>query len=114
MVALKYAIMLNGVTHLIMTKADVLSNFETIRVCTSYTIDGVASDHVPFAAEQEVGLVYRDFKGWQEDISTCKTYEELPAAFKEFMNYIEQETGVPIAIVSLGPDRDDTLIRSLA
>lgn len=114
MVALKYAIMLNGVTHLIMTKADVLSNFETIRVCTSYTVDGVVSDHVPFAAEQEVGLVYRDFKGWQEDISICKTYEELPAALKEFMNYIEQETGVPIVIISLGPDREDTLIRSLA
>ena len=114
MVALKYAIMLNGVTHLIMTKADVLSNFETIRVCTSYTVDGVVSDHVPFAAEQAVGLVYRDFKGWQEDISICKTYEELPAALKEFMNYIEQETGVPIVIISLGPDREDTLIRSLA
>ena len=114
MVALKYAIMLNGVTHLIMTKADVLSNFETIRVCTSYTVDGMVSDHVPFAAEQEVGLVYRDFKGWQEDISICKTYEELPAALKEFMNYIEQETGVPIVIISLGPDREDTLIRSLA
>ena len=113
MVALKYSIMLNGVTHLIMTKADVLSNFDTIRVCTAYNVDGVATDHVPFAPEQEVGLVFRDFKGWNEDISICKTYEALPSAFKDFVNYIEQETGVPIAIISLGPDRDDTLIRSL-
>ena len=114
MVALKYAIMLNGVTHLIMTKADVLSNFDTIRVCTAYATEKGASDHVPFATEQELKLVYRDFKGWKGDISTCKTYEELPETFKEYVNYIEQETGVQIAIISLGPDREDTLIRSLA
>ena len=113
MVALKYAIMLNGVTHLIMTKADVLSNFDTIRVCTAYTVNGVATDHIPFDIGQEVGLLYRDFKGWKEDISLCKTYEALPMHFKEYVNYIEKETGVQIVIISLGPDREDTLIRSL-
>ena len=107
LVALKYAIMLNGVTHLIMTKADVLSNFPLLRVAVSYGKE----ERMPHGDVDAQTIQYRDFEGWQCDISTCRRYDELPQRFKEYVEFIEQETGVPITIISLGPDRQDTLIR---
>ena len=112
LVALKYAIMLNGVTHLIMTKADVLSDFETIRVCTGYTTSSGVKETVSFSSESVTGCVYRDFKGWGSEISRCRSYDALPSSFKEYVRFIETETGVPITIISLGPDRADTLLRN--
>lgn len=107
LVALKYAIMLNGVTHLIMTKADVLSNFPLIRVAVSYGKNG----RNPYGDVKPQEIEFRDFEGWQCDISACRRYEELPQRFKEYVQFIEEATGVPVTIISLGPDRQDTLIR---
>ncbi len=107
LVALKYAIMLNGVTHLIMTKADVLSNFPTLRVAVSYGKEA----RIPYGDTDSQAIQYRDFEGWQCDISHCRRYDELPQRLREYIEFIEHETGVPISIISLGPDRDDTLIR---
>ncbi len=111
LVALKYAIMLNGVTDLIMMKSDVLDNFETIRVATAYRVDGEIMDHVPFDTYAEVEPIYKDFRGWQTDLTGIRREEDLPTAFREYVEFLEKETGVPIRIISLGPDRDQTIIR---
>lgn len=111
LVALKYAIMLNGVTDLIMMKSDVLDNFETIRVATAYRVNGEIMDHVPFDTYAEVEPIYKDFRGWQTDLTGIRREEDLPTAFREYVEFLEKETGVPIRIISLGPDRDQTIIR---
>jgi adenylosuccinate synthase len=111
LVALKYAIMLNGVTDLIMMKSDVLDSFETIRVATAYRVNGEIVDHVPFDTYAEVEPIYKDFRGWQTDLTNIRHEEELPTAFREYVEFLEKETGVPIRIISLGPDRDQTIIR---
>lgn len=111
LVALRYAIMLNGVTDLIMTKADVLSNFEQIRVATAYKQNGERIEHLPYTAYPQPEPVYQDFKGWKQDIANCKKYDELPTALKTYISFIEKETGVPISIISLGADREATLCR---
>jgi len=110
MPALKYSIMLNGVTDLIMMKSDVLCNLDTLKVCTSYKSDGQEIDYIPFN-DQKVEPIYRDFKGWKTDISNAATYAELPTEFKAYVDYIEKETGVKITIISVGPERDKTIIR---
>jgi len=110
MPALKYAIMLNGVTKLIMMKSDVLCDFDTLKVCTAYKINDEIIHYIPFN-EEHVEPIYTEFKGWKHDIGKSKNYAELPNAFKEYVEYIEKETGVPIAIVSVGPDRDRTIFR---
>lgn len=111
MVALKYAIMLNGVTDLIMMKADVMDDFDEIRVATSYLVNGKPSDHVPFDTYAEIQPVYRTFKGWKTPLSHIRDEKDLPAEFREYFEFIERETGVRIRIISLGPDRDQTIIR---
>lgn len=111
LVALKYAIMLNGVTDLIMMKSDVLDSFETIRVATAYRVNGEIVDHVPFDTYAEVEPIYKDFRGWQTDLTNIRHEEELPTAFREYVEFLEKETRVPIRIISLGPDRDQTIIR---
>jgi len=110
MPALKYAIMIDGVSDLIMMKADVLSDFDTIKVCTNYKQDGKIIDYIPFE-DKNLEPVYKEFKGWKTDICNAKTYNELPAEFKAYIEYIEKETGVKISIVSVGPDRDKTIVR---
>lgn len=109
---LKYSVMLNGVTDLIMTKSDVLSGLESFYVATSYKIDGKPVDTVPYTFEGEIKPVFKKFKGWKQDISNVKSFDELPAELKQYIEYIEKETGVPVSIVSVGPDRDETIIRS--
>ena len=107
--ALKYAIMINGVTQLFMMKADVLSGFSEIKVCHSYTVEGKEQTELPYCLYDIEGLNYRSFKGWNCDITGCSTREELPAELKEYIGYIERETGVPVTIISVGPDRSATI-----
>lgn len=111
LVALKYSIMINGVTQLIMMKSDVMNDFETIRVATAYKIGETTTDEFPFSIEEGVEPVYTDFEGWKRDLRQCRTYEEFPEAFKRYVDFIERETGVPVKIISVGPDRDETVIR---
>jgi adenylosuccinate synthase len=109
--ALKYSIMINGITQLFMTKADVMSGFDTIKICTSYRINGEECIEIPFNNDAEIEPVYTELRGWQEEISSIKTYEKLPAALKSFTEFIENQTGVPVTMISVGPDREETIFR---
>ena len=109
LVALKYAIMINGVTKLIMMKSDVLDTFAQIKVCERYDVDGVVTDQLPFSFNNNVTPVYRTLEGWNTDLTKIKSSDEFPPLFKEYIKYIEQQTGVPIVIVSVGPDREQTI-----
>jgi len=109
--ALKYAIMINGVTRLFMMKADVLSGFSEIKVCRSYTTGGREQTELPYCLYDIEKLNYVTFRGWQCDITGCKSWDELPSELKEYIVYIEKETGVPVTIVSVGPDRSATINR---
>jgi len=111
LVALKYAIMINGVTQLIMMKADVMNDFDTIRVATAYRIGGVETTEFPYSIDERVEPVYTDFEGWRCDLRACRSYEDFPAPFRRYVDFIERETGVPVKIVSVGPDRGETVIR---
>jgi len=107
--ALKYAIMVNGVTQLFMMKADVLSGFSEIKVCNSYTVNGREQSELPYCLYDISELNYRSFRGWQCDITGCTTREELPEELKDYVRYIEDETGIPVTIISVGPDRSATI-----
>jgi adenylosuccinate synthase len=110
MVALKYAVRVSGVTQLIMMKADVLSGFETLKVCTAYNYRGEEIDHLPFNIEaQNVTPVYTQFKGWNEDLTKVTDASKLPAALKEYIAFIEKELEIPVKVVSVGPDRLQTI-----
>jgi adenylosuccinate synthase len=108
---MKYSIMINGITQLFMTKADVMSGFRTIKVCTSYKVDGKECFQLPYATESAIEPVYTELEGWEENISDKKTYEELPASLRKYIEFIEKETGVPVTMVSVGPDREETIFR---
>jgi adenylosuccinate synthase len=108
--AMKYAIMINGVTELSMMKADVLSVFDTIRVCTHYEIDGTVIDYLPFdIVDQEITPIYTDLPGWNCDLTQLQSMAEAPEALKGYVAYLEKELEVPITVVSVGPDRKQTL-----
>ncbi|MDX1753710.1 Adenylosuccinate synthetase [Salinimicrobium sediminis] len=110
MVALKYAVQVSGVTQLIMMKADVLSGFETLKICTAYNYRGEEITHLPYNIEAEnVTPVYTHFKGWKEDLTKLSSADELPKELKEYITYIEKELEIPIKIVSVGPDRLQTI-----
>lgn len=111
LVALKYTAMIDGVTDLIMMKSDCLDTFDTIKVCTSYIIDGKETDQFPFDTEAEITPVYTEFKGWNQDLTGCRTEDELPETFKEYIRFMENYLKVPIKIISLGPDREATIER---
>lgn len=111
LVALKYTVMLDGVTDLIMMKSDCLDSFETIKVCTSYIIDGKETNQFPFDTECKITPVYTEFKGWNQDLTGCRKEEELPETFKEYIRFMENYLKVPIKIISLGPDREATIER---
>ena len=111
LVALKYTVMIDGVTDLIMLKSVCLDTFETIKVCTSYIIDGKETDQFPFDTEAEITPVYTEFKGWNQDLTGCRTEDELPETFKEYIRFMENYLKVPIKIISLGPDREATIER---
>lgn len=108
--ALKYAIDLNGVTHLIMMKSDVLSGFENIRVCTGYRYKGTEIDYLPYRTDDDlVEPIYKDIPGWNEDLTKLENYDDAPANLKAYVDYLQKELGVPVHIVSVGPDRKQTL-----
>ncbi len=112
LVALKYACQVNGVTQLMMMKGDVLSGFDTIKVCTSYKYKGEEISHLPYNIEEEnVTPVYSEFKGWSEDLTKMTGKEELPKNLLDYIDFIEKETQIPIKIVSVGPDRKQTILR---
>ena len=108
--ALKYAVMLNGITELVITKADVLSGFETLKVCTHYMLNGKKIDYLPYEVNEPLEPVYKEFKGWKEDITKIDSYDKLPIEFKDYIKYIENEVNVPIKVISVGPIRDETII----
>jgi len=108
---LKYSIMLNGVTDLIMTKSDVLSSLSSFKVAVAYEIDGKITSQVPYTHTENLKPVYKEFKGWNTDITKIKTFNDLPEELKQYIAFIEKETGIPITIVSVGPDRDETIVR---
>lgn len=110
--ALNYAIMLNGVTQLIMMKSDVLSGFDKIKVCTHYKYRGKIIDYVPYDVVNEpIEPVYEELEGWSEDLTGYNDLDQLPSAFLNYIAYIEQATGLPITILSVGPDRKQTMVR---
>ena len=112
LVALKYAIQINGVTQLMMMKGDVLSGFETLKVCTGYNYKGEVIHHLPYNIEEEnVTPIYTEFKGWKQDLTGLTTFESLPKELKDYIEFIEREVEVPIKIVSVGPDRKQTIKR---
>ena len=111
LVALKYAIMINGVSDIALTKADVMSDFDEINVCTAYRVNGELTSQMPTASDAVIEPVYTTLKGWKEDISQCKSYEELPQVFKDYIRFIEEETKTKVSIVSVGPDREATIFR---
>ena len=112
LVALRYAIMVDGVTKLIMMKSDVLDTFETIKACVAYRVNGVETHELPYSIEN-VEPVYVELPGWQQDMTAVKSEEEFPQAFNDYIAFLERELGVPIAIVSVGPDREQTIERKL-
>ena len=108
--ALKYAIMLNGVTSMVMTKADVLSGFAEIKACTHYAVKGELNDRIPYdICQGDITPVYKTFKGWAADLTGVTDPEAIPQELKDYMFYLEQELGVPINYLSVGPDRTQTL-----
>ena len=112
LVALKYACQVNGVTQLIMMKGDVLSGFKTLKVCTSYIYKSAEISHLPFNIEEEnVSPVYTEFKGWKEDLTAISDSKNLPNEFNSYVAFIENYLNLPITIVSVGPDRKQTIIR---
>ena len=110
LVALKYAIMINGVTDLVMMKSDVLDDFETIKVCTAYTKDGVTVTDMPYDTEGWQP-VWEDVPGWHTPLSELRNEKDFPKKFADYITYIERATGTPISIVSVSPDREATIIR---
>lgn len=112
LVALRYAIMLNGVTKLIMMKSDVLDDFPVIKACVAYKINGKETRRVPFDIDAaEIEPVYVELPGWQTPMTAVKSEAEFPARFSEYVAFLEKELGVPVAIVSVGPDRTQTIER---
>lgn len=111
LVALNYSIMLNGVTEMVLTKADVLSDFEDIKICTAYKINGATVNKIPFDNDAPVEPVYTTLKGWNKDISNMKSFDEFPVELKEYIGFIEQITKVKISMISVGADRLATVKR---
>ena len=111
LVALKYAIMINGVTKLIMMKSDVLDTFTTIKACVAYNINGKITTELPYDLAKDVVPVYKEIKGWQTDLTQCTSEEQLPQAFLDYITFLEKELETPISIISVGPDRAQTITR---
>jgi adenylosuccinate synthase len=112
LVALKYAVRVNGVTQLMMMKGDVLSGFKTLKVCTAYEYQGRKIDHLPYNIEPEnVRPIYTECKGWNADLTGLTSYDALPVEFTDYIAFIENEVGVPVKILSVGPDRKQTILR---
>ena len=109
LVALRYTIMLNGVTQLIMMKSDVLDGFETIKACDSYKVNGVETRDFPYSIDEGIEPVYTELKGWNTDMTKINSADQFPKEFKDYLAYLEEKLSVPITIVSVGPDRTQTI-----
>ncbi len=113
LVALRYSIMLNGVTQLIMMKSDVLDSFDEIKACVAYEIDGKETRQFPFIIDDKnIKPVYRTFQGWKTDMTHFKEEQQFPKEFKNYISFLENELETPITIVSIGPDREQTILRN--
>lgn len=111
LVALRYTIMINGVNKLVMMKSDVLDSFDTIKACVSYTVDGIETEDLPFDISETIKPNYIDIPGWKADMTSMRSENEFPEEFNNYITFLEEELGVPISIVSVGPDRSQTIIR---
>ena len=111
LVALKYAVMMNGVTGLIMMKSDIRNDFDTIKVAVGYEVNGEKVDYFPYEADDNIVPVYREFEGWNCDICNVRDFDQFPQQFKDYVAFIEAECGVPVKIISVGPDREETIVR---
>ncbi len=111
LVALRYAVMIDGVTKLIMMKSDVLDDFDTIKACVAYKVNGEEIDHFPFDISEGVEPVYVEMPGWKTPMSKMQSEDEFPEEFNNYLSFLEEELGVPVKIVSVGPDREQTIIR---
>ena len=110
--ALKYAIDVNGVTELMMMKADVLSGIGNLKICTAYRYKGEVIEHLPYKLEEDlIEPIFTEVAGWDEDLTKMASEDEFPESFKSYINYIEKEVGVPISLISVGPDRAQTIMR---
>lgn len=101
--------MINGVTELFMMKADVLDDFETIKICVGYEIDGEVVDKFPFELNDNVKPIYVELPGWETDLTKMTNQNEFPEQFHNYISFIEDETGLPITIASVGPNRAQTI-----
>ena len=113
LVALRYAIMLNGVTNLIMMKSDVMDDFDTIKACVAYDIDGTETENFPFEISDNVKPIYVELPGWKTNMTKMQSEDEFPEEFNAYLSFLEEFLGVTIIIVSVGPDRDQTIVRGL-
>jgi adenylosuccinate synthase len=115
-VALKYAVRVNGIHAIALTKLDVLSGFASIPVCTDYRNDA-EGEGLSFRGNtvflDSVEPVFRKMEGWKKDLGSCRSFEDLPRAARDYVTFIEEETGVPVVLVGVGPSRDQTIIRGL-
>lgn len=111
LVALRYSIMLNGVTQLIMMKSDVLDDFDEIKACVAYKINGEVTNQFPFSIDESIEPVYETLPGWKTDMTQFKNESEFPQAFADYIKFLEKELETPITIVSIGPDREQTIVR---
>jgi adenylosuccinate synthase len=109
LVALKYSLMLNGVTQLIMTKTDVLDTFDTIKIATAYSVNGELSDQMPFDLEADIKPVFTELPGWNTDLTGIRSKEQFPSELKDYITFLEKELQVPVKYVSVGPDREQII-----
>jgi adenylosuccinate synthase len=110
-IALQFACMINGVTQIIMTKADILDNLPELKVCNGYKINGEEKNYVPFQMNRvTIEPVYKNFEGWQQDISSIADYQALPAPMKNYIDYLDKFLGVPVKYISNGPGRDQIVV----
>ncbi|MDO5760652.1 MAG: adenylosuccinate synthase [Bacteroidota bacterium] len=111
-VALRYACMLNGVTDLMLMKIDVLDNFSQVKLCEKYSINGKEIDYIPYnMSADKITPIYSSYKGWMQSVSKIRDYEALPLEIKDYISAIEQKTGIKVKLISVSPDREDTIIR---
>jgi adenylosuccinate synthase len=108
--ALHYSVMINGVNELIMMKSDVLSGIDEVKVCTSYKVNGVESLEMPFdICNATIEPIYESFEGWQDDLTQIRSFEALPNSFRSYCEQISNRSECPIGIISVGPDREETI-----
>src|SRR5262249_23260943 len=112
LVLLKHSCRLNSINGLVVTRLDVLSGFDKLQVCTGYKLDGKELDYVPTetSAFERVEPVYKEMKGWSQELRSARSLSDLPQEARDYLAFMEQFTGTPIAILSIGPDREETMI----